>query len=378
MSRAAAKPSAPVVLFLGDATVVDPLVREFVDACLEGGSASLDFETWRFGERPVSGLADSLRQVGMFSPKRCVWLRGFEDARRSGAAASSAGEASAEEGDDDAGAVGGAAGELLSILEAGLPDSVTLVVSSPGLDARGRLLRWFQKHARVEDRRVRLEPGRRDANKETEQGLRAAIEQRLAALGVSRVEAGVVDEIARRGGPVLGETLQEVDRLVLSLADPLRLEVGQVRSGMRDLSQGWVFDLTKALDARDLAAAERIVAELLQAGEAPLRLVATLGGHCADLLALSPCLERLPQGWMRMRGKEFLEGPASAALPANLRNWRGYFRLKAAANFRPAELRRLHAEIRRLDLALKSSPSDPLLLFSRLLQAVCLPAAAGR
>ena len=55
----------------------------------------------------------------------------------------------------------------------------------------------------MEDRRVRLEPGRRDANKETEQGLRAAIEQRLAALGVSRVEAGVVDEIARRGWEIM-------------------------------------------------------------------------------------------------------------------------------------------------------------------------------
>ena len=110
MSRAAAKPSAPVVLFLGDATVVDPLVREFVEACLEGGSASLDFETWRFGDRPLSGLADSLRQVGMFSPKRCVWLRGFEDARRSGASPPSAGEASEDEGDDAAGTAGAAAG----------------------------------------------------------------------------------------------------------------------------------------------------------------------------------------------------------------------------------------------------------------------------
>jgi len=372
------KSSSAVSLFLGDAGVVDPLVHALVDERMGLSSQSLDFEIFRFGERPLSEIEGALRQVGMFSQRRCIWLRSFVEAKRKVASGSPRGQDDEDDddaGEDSEGEQGGAA-DLLAMLEAGIPDGTMLVISALNLDARGRLSKWLAKNSDVVDRRVQVEHSGQRSGKLSEAGLRRAIEERLQELGVTRPGNGAVDEILRRSGSVLGETLQEIDRLVLSQSDPTRLAVADVRSGMRDLALGWVFDLTKALEARNLAVAEDLVARLLAEGEAPLRLSALLATYFADLVAARPLLDTLPPGAMRMQGAAFVNGPG-ASLPENLRGWKGYFRLHAAANFKPGELERLHRQVLQLDLALKSSPASPLMLFSRLLQGVCIPGAAS-
>jgi len=367
-SKDAAKASHhDVALFLGESTVVDPLVQAFVDERLQASSRALDFEIFRVGERSIGEVEAALRQVGMFSPGRVIWLRGFSETRRRGAAVSDA------DGDDDDVEVEESAeedpsAELLALVEGGIPSDSLLILSAATLDARSRLFKWLAKNADVVDRRVQIESR---GGKLTEEGLRRAVERRLEELGVTRIGKGAVDEIVRRSGTGLGETLQEIDRLVLSQPDPSALEAGDVRSSMRDLALGWVFDLTRAIERRDLAAAENLIARLLSAGEAPLRLTATLASHFARLAEARPVVDTLPRGWLAMRGPEFLAGPG-ANLPEPLRGWRGYFSLHAAVEFPLAELRRLHGEVRRLDAAIKSTPIPPLLLFSRLLQDACI------
>lgn len=363
MSTAQSPPA--VVLFLGDASVVDPLVHALVDERLAEGSQSLDFEVFRFGERPIPDIEASLRQVGMFSARRCIWLRSFEESK------SRSSTSEDEEGEDDGDSLGTASSDLLSILLGGVPDGSLLVVSASALDARGKLFKWLSKNARVEDRRVQVERGGKRSGKLSEDGLREVIEGRLRELGVVRIGGGALQAMMERSGTVVGETLQEVDRLVLSLADPTALDVAAVRRGMRDLSLGWVFDLTTALEQRDLAAAESLVERLLAQGEVPLRLCALLASQVGQLLVARSLVDGLPPRALQMQGAAFLKGPAMG-LPAAFRDWRGYYRLRAASNFRKEELRQLHAEVLRLDLALKSLPVAPGLLFSRLLQVACV------
>ncbi|MFN2425075.1 MAG: DNA polymerase III subunit delta [Candidatus Binatia bacterium] len=360
-----------VTLFLGEASVVDPLAHALVNQSMEHASQALDFEIFRFGERPLSEIEAGLRQVGMFSKRRCIWLRGFVEAKRKPAAGVHTEEV--DDDDENSEEEAGGAAELLALLEAGVPDGTLLVVSAPNLDARGRLYKWFAKNADVVDRRLQVEHSGPRAGKLGETGLRRAIEARLQELGV-RPASGVVDEIAKRSGSVIGETLQEIDRLVLAQPDPTRLGAAEVRDGMRDLALGWVFDLTKAIEARNLAAAESLVARLLAEGEAPLRLTALLAGLFGDLVAARPYVDSLPPAVMRLSGPAFVNGPG-ASMPENLRSWKGYFRLHAAAKFKVGELERLHRQVLQLDLALKSSPAPPLMLFSRLLQSACIPGA---
>lgn len=382
-ARSGAKSDAAVVLFLGDATVVDPLVHALVDERMESSSQSLDFEIFRFGESPLEGIEGAMRQVGMFSTKRCVWLRGLVETRKKPGAGDKEGKSDEKkekakgtddgDGDEDEESEeeSGSSEQLLELLTGGIPPGTLFVVSSPALDARGKLFKWFSKNAEVRDRRVQVEHTGQRRGKLSEQGLRAAIEQRLAELGVTRLGPGALDEVIRRSGNALGETMQEIDRVVLAQADPTQLTAAGVTSAMRDLALGWVFDFTVALEGRNLGAAEALIARLLAEGEPPLRLTALLASQFASLVAARPFVESLPRDWQRMRGTDFLAGPG-ASLPDFLKGWPGYFRLKAASNFSYDELRRLHGEVRRLDLALKSSPTDPLLLFSRLLQSACI------
>lgn len=359
MSAAESPPA--VVLFLGDASIVDPLVHSLVDERLAEVAQSLDFEVFRFGERPITDIEASLRQVGMFSARRCIWLRSFVESK------SRSSTPEDEEGEDDGDSLETVNSDLLSILQGGVPDGSLLVVSASALDARGKLFKWFHKNARVEDRRVQVERG----GKLSEDGLREVLEDRLRELGVVRIGGGALHAMMERSGTVVGETLQEVDRLVLSLADPTALDLAAVRRGMRDLSLGWVFDLTTAIEQRDLAVAERLVERMLAEGEAPLRLCALLASQIGQLAVARSLVDGLPPRALQMQGTAFLKGPAMG-LPAAFRDWRGYFRLRAASNFRKEELHQLHGEVLRLDLALKSSPAAPGLLFSRFLQAACV------
>ncbi|HYC54888.1 MAG TPA: hypothetical protein VEL28_08105, partial [Candidatus Binatia bacterium] len=211
--------------------------------------------------------------------------------------------------------------------------------------------------------------------------LASIVEARLRGAGVDKIGPQVIDEIVARAGTNAGEVLQEVDRLVLGLQDPSRIAIEDVRAGMRDLAQTWVFDFTGAVSERRLADAERMIERLLGSGEPPLRLTALLATHVGDLMEVRPMLDLLPRGAMQMKADKLLFGPMQS-LPESFRrkhpSWRGYFRLKAASNFDKDELLRLHGEIVRLDLSLKSTRTDPLLLFSRLLQSACRLPARGR
>jgi DNA polymerase III delta subunit len=359
--------TSSVHVFLGDAGVVDPLVHALVDKRMAAASQSLDFEIFRAGERPIADIEGALRQVGMFARERAIWLRSFvEPKRRSAAAADDEDGEPAEEEADSA----DVAAELLALLERGIPAGTILVISAAALDARSRLYKWLAKNASVTDRRVQVDK----TGKLSESALRKAVEARLKELG-ARAGAGAVDEIVKRSGNVVGETLQEVDRLVLAQKDPAALSVVDVRAGMRDLALGWVFDFTKALEERNLAAAEDLVARLIDQGEPPIRLSALLGSFFGDLVSVRPLLDTLPRGAMRMPGPAFLSGPG-ASLPEAYQGWKWYFRLRAASVFSLPELERLHGRALELDLSLKSSSAAPVLLFSRLLQSACIPGAA--
>lgn len=367
-------PTARALLFLGESSLVDPVVEQVLARVLPGQSRELNLEVFRHGECSIDDVLAALRQVGMFAVPRCVWLRAGavrpkpkKDGKRT---AGADGELPEEQEDDAEISSGDIQDDLLALVEGGLPPVTTLLVSAPSMDARGRAYKWFAKNGEIRDLRVDVgRDGRPDADR-----VRRMVAERLGAAGVRDLERGVVDEIVRRAGNNFGELLQEVDRLCVGLADATRLRVADVRGSMRDLASAWVFGLTDALGARKLAEAERLLEKLLADGEVPLRLVALLGTHVASLIEARAMIPLLPRGALSMDGKDLLRGPM-LNLPEPFRRaypaWRGYFLIRAAANFSATELRSVHREVLLLDLALKDSRTAPLLLFSRFLHRVC-------
>lgn len=376
--------TARAVLFLGESSLVDPIVEQAIARVLPGAARSLDLEVFRHGERPLDEALAALRQVGMFAAERCVWIRGGAPRAKprkeaKGEAKDKVQELPDEDDDSDQEEVrsGDFGEDLFVVLEAGLPPATTLLVSAPSLDARGRAYKWFAKNGEIRDLRVEVaRGGRPDADR-----TRRIVEERLRAAGVADFDTGAVEEIVRRAGNNFGELLQEIDRLCVGLGDPTRLRVADVRGSMRDLASAWVFDLTDALGARKLGRAESLIEKLLGEGEVPQRLVALLGTHVASLIEACAMVAVLPRGALSMQGNEFLRGPLME-LPESFRRryfgWRAYFLIKAAANFSVAELRAVHHEVLVLDLALKGSRSSPLMLFSRFLHRACPARAAAR
>ncbi len=335
-------------LFLGDSTVTDPAARELCAALVPSHRRELDLEVLRWPERGLDEAVAAVRQVGMFSAARTVWVRGY---------------GSGPERDDEVRAV-------LELLEEGLGAGCALVVSAASIDRRSRLFRAFLSRGVVHDMAVATDRwGRTDTA-----ALAEVVRQRLAANGLARPSAALVEAIVARAGPVVGELLQEIDRFALGLDSGQTPTPALVADRFRDQAEAWVFDLTDAVSRRDLPSAAATLSRLLAADEPPLRLVATLGSHMATLIEARRILDAIGAGSLGARMGDFSRG-AYTRLPAGFRKrysaGRAWHLLTAARSFAPAELRELHHGVLALDLALKSAGAAPEALLFAFLGRAC-------
>ena len=331
-------------LFLGDPGLTDPVIHELLDEIVPSERRAFDLEILRSPERGASDALGALMQVGMFGGGRVVWLRDY------------AGDAADAE-------------PLLALLEEGLPERSTLIVSARALDGRSRFAKWFSKSGAVRD----LRPATDRSGRVDPEALAGIVRARLELGGVEASES-VIRAIRKRAGSNVGELAQEIDRLVLSLADSETLSEVLVEERMTDMSEGWIFDLTDAINEKRLGPARTVLQALLVAGEAPQRIVATLGTHFATLLDASRVLPLLAPDALRAHSGEFIRrhGPS---LPEDFRKrhspGRGYHLLRVASAFGRNELLAMHSSLVELDLALKGAPLSPAVYLDRFLLRAC-------
>lgn len=378
--KAGPRPGSPVRVFIGEAALVDRHVREAIDAAVPADRQSLDVETVRVPERSLDDAVAALRQVGMFSTDRCVWIKGWPEVVRPpkpDEATAARSEDAGDDGEDDESRtdVAEQVERFLVFLESGLPQGSTLLISAPAFDKRTRGWKRLAGLAEVHD----LQPKADKSRKLDRRAMSELVAERLAAAGLRGTRSAVVDAIVERAGTEVGQLLQEVDRLCL-VAGEETLDVALVRREMRDMGSAWVFDLTDAVANRNLAEAEAILDRLLSQGEPVQRLVPVIATQIAELIEARRVFATL--------APRALEGPAPAVVnkviselaspwAARRNPWRVYHLLVAARRFGPKELRRLHAELRRLDLATKSSRMPARALLSSFLQQACREAVSA-
>ena len=350
-------PASNVLLAVGDSVLVDPVVHAWLDERIARDRQELDLEVHRHGEVTLADALAATRQMGMFSADRAVWLRGYT--QRAGAGTDPAAESDA----------------FLAAAEGGVAAGSALVVSAAECDRRSKLYRWFSKHGEVVD----LRPAKDKNGKIDRAALADLAARRLEAAGARKVARATIDAIALRAGNAVGEFVQEIDRLWLSLPDGAKFDADFVRGAMRDLSGAWVFDMTNALGRRDYVAARRVLVDLLDAGEAPLRMVALLGNHLAVLVDARRVAAGVDRRALGGRADAFTKGPYED-LPEAFRKrhspFRAFFLLKESLNFGGPELLDAHRAVLDLDLALKSTTGVPAIVhFEGFLMRVC---AVGR
>lgn len=400
-----------VKLFVGDSVLVEPLVRDAIEEVVPGDLQNLDLEVIRPSERSLDDAIGALHQIGMFSKHRCVWVRDFvlkvkpppeiaddaDDADDDGPGEGSGGgdkkksaeptkdgapdsdpvdpEKSEEERESDAAAALKRFEEFVIGEKKALPEDTTLLISSVDLNKNTKFYKWFKNKKLVVELREKT-AGNGAPAKGDGPGWRHLIAPRIVDAGLAEPSADVVKAIIGRAGDHAGELLQEVDRICSALPQGSELDLDYVRACMRDLSTAWVFDLTKAIGARDLGTATQLLDALFRGGSVPQQILPTLASHIYELREARILAGELPRAVVSANnGKKFVYdiAPEHPSPWLQSRNpWRAWFLMQEARNFGVTELHRLYTDLHQIDLAMKSSPLPPTALLNRFLQSACL------
>ena len=268
---------------------------------------------------------------------------------------------------------GGEGHRLMELLEQGLPPWDVLLITA-NVDRRTRLYKRFEEKGSVLD----LSIGREKSGRMSREALAEFLDQRLKE-GGKKIEAQARGMILARAGAELWAVHQELEKLFLYVGEEPWIKVKDVEEVFSDQGEGWVFDLTKALAARDPVAALSHLLRLLSQGHHPLALLAPIASEVRRLMAARQLIE----GELRERWKAGMSYPqfqksmlhdGAAPLPGN--PYFVYMSFKSADNFTLKELVRYLGLLYQTDVRLKSTGHPPRMVMERLILEMCRPLRA--
>ncbi len=344
---------------------LDTLARRQIDQLLPPAEQAFGLETidaaaGTVGEAAaiLRRLLETLRTPAMFAKRRLVWARNaaFLD------------DKIISRGKE----ILPLAGELATLIAAGLPPEQYLIVTASGVQPNSPLANAFAKHGALL-RQEAAKPWRR----QEESLAHAARELRQAGLTAS---PATVAKLVARVGADTRQLHQEIIKLAIYLGARRQVEpddIGEVVSATRDY---FVWDLEDAAAQGNLPQALAILRRLLFQREDPIRLVNTLETRFRYLLILE---EAVRNGWITPRPGKVAGG---AALPPQLSKvFEGDRRManpytrnilaQQAAKFNSAALLRARRDILTARQLLVSSRTPPALIMDLLIIKLCRLAA---
>lgn len=276
---------APLYLIVGDdERAKDDAIAAFV-SLVEPGLQALDVERFHGDADPGSVVA-AARTLPMLSERRVVLYlhveRLFKVRRKAAVADDEDGGVADEESLEDVAA-------LEAYIAAPQPPNVLVMVGS-SINRTMRLGKLLEKHAVVIDCKGFDASGRPDG----------ALREALQFAGVQLRKAGKSIEpqalslLVERAGPNVGRLRGDIERLVLFVGDVPRVTEADVRavSGAAKSLDDW--GVTNAIQARDAAAALRLLALALDNGSVPFMVLGQLGWWVRSKMAqVDPA--RVPQ-----------------------------------------------------------------------------------
>lgn len=265
---------------------------------------------------------------------------------------------------------GGEGDRLMEFLENGLPPWALLFMTAPHVDRRTRLYKKVEEKGAALD----LEPGRERSGRISREVLAEFLGQRLKEAG-KKIEAQAREMILARAGAELWAVHQELEKLFLYVGEEPWIRAKDVEEAFLDQGEGWVFDLTKALAARDPVGALSHLARLLSQGRHPLALLGPITGEVRRLMAARQLMEgelcgRWRAGMSYPQFQQSLVRDGTAPLPG--KPYAVYMSFKSAENFTLKGLARYLDLLYQTDLRLKSSGHSPRIAMERLILEMCL------
>jgi len=253
-------------------------------------------------------------------------------------------------------------GQLEQFLAAGPPPGAVVCFTASTADRRKRVMKAVQQHGVVLELAVAHERSGALAS----ESIDALIERSIGAAG-KRLAPNARQLLHRRAGAHAGILAGELEKLVLYAGAAATIDEAAVRDSVRDLAESWIFDFTKALAQRQAAPAVGLLRNLFEQGEHPLRLLSVIARELRLLLLARDCLRgSLAGAWSaRTTYNTFrdtllprLAEDEQAAL-GGLHPFVLYQCLQNAARTPVARLQRGILDLQALDIAFKSTPTDP-------------------
>lgn len=261
----------------------------------------------------------------------------------------------------------GDAAALVELLERGLPAGHALVVAATDVDPKSALVRVAKDAGHVVERKVA---------------------GRLKDLDIGELALEVLKPFKKRLSPRAEERLKqrvggnmrllqsELEKLALYAQTPV-IEAEDVELLVANAREEEFFELTEALQKRDLAGALRYVQEAMGQGTHGLQLLGAVASVVRGLLENAERLRRHGGGSPPRTFDDFksriwphVEREAKEAKGRAPHPYGAFVSMQAAARFGRADLVRALVACAEADLALKSSGSGKLVM-ERLLWTVC-------
>ena len=253
-------------------------------------------------------------------------------------------------------------GQLEQFLAAGPPPGAVLCFTASAADRRKRVIKALQQHGAV----LELAAAHERSGALAAESVDALIARVLGAAG-KRLAPDARQLLHRRAGANAGVLAGELEKLCLYAGDAATIDEAAVRDSVRDLAESWIFDFTKALAQRQAAPAVGLLRDLFEQGEHPLRLLSVIARELRLLLLAHDCLRgSLGGSWTaRTTYNTFrdtllprLAEDEKAAI-GTLHPFVLYQCLQNAARTPTARLQQGILDLQALDVAFKSTATDP-------------------
>jgi len=254
------------------------------------------------------------------------------------------------------------------MLDRGLPEWDFLLLTAVQVDRRTSLFKRIDELGAV----LFLGLERDRYGKVTREGLLEFISGRVKD-AEKNLESAAREIILARAADDLGTLSQELEKLFLYSGDRTTITAKDVETIFLDQGEGWIFDFTRAVAARNAAAALAQLARLLAQGDHPLRLLATIASEIRRLMAARQSLDSEWRGVWRagMSYQQFQD--ALRRLNISTRNPYGdYMNFQRAERFSMNELCAQMESVFYADLRLKSSGTQSRIVMEQLLLGMCL------
>jgi DNA polymerase III subunit delta len=261
----------------------------------------------------------------------------------------------------------GEADRLIELVDSGPPPWGVLLLTAAHVDRRTRLYKKFADKAAVLDLSVERERGGR-IDRST---LAQFIDRTLAEAG-KRIDPRAKEMLLARAGGQLWSFHQELEKLLLYVGDSPTIGAGDVEKIVIDQGEGWIFDLTDALIARNALSALAQVERLMAQGSHPLALLGPIASSIRRLLIARQFMDdQMRKSRRRVTPDEVVRSMPDEVTRLLSSANAAYHAVSKAQNFTAKKLERDLELIYETDLRLKSSGHSPRITMERLIVDLC-------